>query len=98
MSGIIKYEMMILLREEFSDTELKIWSFNYAKALQYANACKISVISRGKRDLAYFIKQQKKGNYIQMNFSCMPYLIEKFSKDLKLDTNVLRFFILKKKN
>lgn len=96
MCGTIKYEMMILLQEEFNDTELKIWAFNYAKALQYSSASKISVISRGKRDLAYLIKKQRKGNFIQINFSSMPYLINKFSKDLKLDTNVLRFFILKK--
>ena len=98
MSGTLKYEMMILLREEFNDSELKIWAFNYAKALQYSSACEISVISRGKRELSYIIQKQKKGNFIQINFSSMPYLINKFSKDLKLDTNVLRFFILKKTN
>ena len=98
MSGTIKYEMMILLREEFNDNELKIWAFNYAKTLQCSSASEISVISRGKRDLAYLIKKKKKGNFIQINFSSMPYLINKFAKDLKLDTNVLRFFILKKSN
>ena len=34
MSGTMKYEMMILLTEEFNDSELKTWAFNYAKALQ----------------------------------------------------------------
>ena len=87
---------MILLQEEFNETELKIWAFNYAKALQHSNASKISVISRGKRDLAYLIKKHRKGNFIQINFSSMPYLINKFSKDLRLDANVLRFFVLKK--
>jgi len=96
MSGTRKYEMMILLREEFNDSELKVWAFNYAKALQNLSASEISVISRGKRNLAYLITKQKKGNFIQINFSSMPYLIKAFSKDLNLDTNVLRFFILKK--
>jgi len=88
--------MMILLREEFNDSELKVWAFNYAKALQNLSASEISVISRGKRNLAYLLKNQKKGNFIQINFSSMPYLLKSFSKDLKLDNNVLRFFILKK--
>jgi small subunit ribosomal protein S6 len=96
MSGTKKYEMMILLREEFNDSELKVWAFNYAKALQNLSASEISVISRGKRNLAYLLKNQKKGNFIQINFSSMPYLLKSFSKDLKLDNNVLRFFILKK--
>ena len=54
MSGTKKYEMMILLREEFNDSDLKVWAFNYAKALQNLSAAQISVISRGKRNLAYY--------------------------------------------
>ena len=96
MSGTIKYEMMILLTEEFNDSELKTWAFNYKKALQNLSASEISVISRGKRDLAYWINNQKKGNFIQINFSSMPKYLEKFIYDLKFDTNVLRFLILNK--
>jgi len=96
MFGTKKYEMMILLTEEFNDSELKTWAFNYAKTLQNLSASEISVISRGKRDLAYWIKNQKKGNFIQINFSSMPKYITNFSNNLKLDTNVLRFLILNK--
>lgn len=96
MSGIIHYEMIILLNEEFNDNELKTWAFNYAKALQNLSASDISVISRGKRELAYLIKNQKQGNFIQINFSSLPKSINTFSNDLKFDTNVLRFLILKK--
>ena len=91
-----KYELMIILTEEFNDSDLKVWAFNYAKVLQNLSASQISVISRGKRNLAYLINKQKKGNFIQINFLGMPYLMKNFSKDLKLDTNVLRFFILNK--
>jgi ribosomal protein S6 len=96
MSGTKKYEMMILLTEEFNDSELKTWAFNYAKALRKLSASEISVISRGKRDLSYWIKNQKKGNFIQINFSSMPKFLDSFSKTLKFDTNVLRFLILNK--
>jgi ribosomal protein S6 len=98
MSGIVKYEMMILLTEEFNDSELKTWAFNYAKILQNLSASEISVISRGKRDLAYLINGQKKGSFIQINFSSMPKYLDKFVGDLKFDTNVLRFLILNKKS
>jgi len=97
MSATMKYEMMILLTEEFNDSELKTWAFNYAKALRKLSASEISVISRGKRDLAYMIKNQKRGNFIQINFSSLPKNIEDFSKSLKLDSNVLRFLVLNKK-
>jgi len=98
MSGTVKYEMMILLTEEFNDSELKTWAFNYAKILQNLSASEISVISRGKRDLAYWINNQKKGSFIQINFSSMPKYLDKFVGDLKFDTNVLRFLILNKKS
>ena len=97
MSATMKYEMMILLTEEFNDSELKTWAFNYAKALRKLSASEISVISRGKRDLAYTIKNQKRGNFIQINFSSVPKNIEDFSNSLKLDSNVLRFLVLNKK-
>ena len=96
MSVIRKYEIMILLTEEFNDSELKTWVFNYAKGLRKFNVCDISVISRGKHKLAYSIKNKVKGNYIQLNFSSMPKYINPFLETLKLDSNVLRFLVLNK--
>ena len=94
MSLIKKYEIMILLTEEFNDSELKTWVFNYAKSLRKFNVCDISVISRGKHKLAYSIKDRLKGNYIQLNFSSMPKYIDTFLKVLKLDSKILRFLVL----
>jgi ribosomal protein S6 len=96
MSLLRKYEIMILLTEEFNDSELKTWVFNYAKNLRKFSVCDISVISRGKHNLAYPIDNKLKGNYIQLNFSSMPKYIEDFSKILKLDSNVLRFLVFNK--
>ena len=96
MSLLRKYEMMILLTEEFNDSELKTWIFNYAKSLRKFSVCDISVISRGKHNLAYPIDTKMKGNYIQLNFSSMPKYINNFSKILKMDSNVLRFLVFKK--
>jgi ribosomal protein S6 len=96
MSLLRKYEIMILLSEEFNDSELKTWVFNYAKNLRKFNVCDISVISRGKHDLAYAINKKVKGNYIQLNFSSMPKYIDNFSKILKMDSNVLRFLVFNK--
>ena len=92
------YEIMILLTEEFNDNELKTWVFNYAKNLRKFNVCDISVISRGKHNLAYSINNRVKGNYIQLNFSSMPKYLSNFSNILKLDSHVLRFLIFNKQN
>jgi ribosomal protein S6 len=96
MSLLRKYEIMILLTEEFNDSELKTWVFNYAKNLRKFSVCDISVISRGKHNLAYPIDVRTKGNYIQFNFSSMPKYISNFSNILKMDSNVLRFLVFNK--
>ena len=96
MSVLKKYETMILLTEEFNDSELKTWVFNYAKNLRKFSVCDISVISRGKHNLAYPIDNKIKGNYIQLNFSSMPKYISNFSNILKMDSYVLRFLIFTK--
>ena len=95
MSILRKYETMIILTEEFNDSELKTWVFNYAKNLRKFNVCDISVISRGKHNLSYSINNRVKGNYIQLNFSSMPKYIKNFSNVLKMDSHVLRFSVFK---
>ena len=96
MTVLRKYETMILLTEEFNDSELKTWVFNYAKNLRKFSVSEISVISRGKQTLAYSIDDKMKGNYIQLNFSSMPKYITNFAKMLDMDSNVLRFLVLLK--
>lgn len=96
MSILRKYEIMILLPEEFNDSELKRWVFNYAKNLRKFNVSDISVISRGKHNLSYMINDRLKGNYIQLNFFTMPKYIRNFSNLLKMDSHVLRFLIFNK--
>lgn len=91
-----KYEVMIILTEEFNDSTLKNWVFSYAKNLRKFNVCDISVISRGKHNLVYDILEKNKGNYIQINFSSFPKYINNFSNILKLDSHVLRFLVFKK--
>ena len=96
MSFLRKYEIIILLTEEFNDNQLKSWVFNYAKNLRKFSVCDISVVSRGKHNLAYSIEKKMKGNYIQFNFSSMPKYISNFSYLLKMDPNVFRFLVVNK--
>jgi len=92
------YEIMILLTEEFNDSELKKWALNFAKNLKKFNVSDILVISRGKRDLAYSVFNKTRGNYIQLNCSSTPKYISNFENTLKLDSNVLRFLVFNKDN
>nr|UBA15747.1 ribosomal protein S6 [Pseudo-nitzschia hainanensis] len=91
------YEAMILLTEDFNDSELKAWVFNYVKDLRKFDACDISVISRGKQVLSYAINHEIKMNYIQLNFSSMPKYINDLSDILGSDDHVLRCALFEKK-
>lgn len=88
------YEIMILLTEELTDNALKAWVFNYAKTLRKFNICDISVVSRGKHNLSYTIKNEVKGNYIQLNFSSVPKYLKSVLNLLRLDSHILRVLIL----
>jgi len=96
MTEKIKYEMVILLTEEFNKSELKTWSFNYARNLQLLGASQISVILKGKLDFSYPIKDQKRGNFLQINFSAIPKCIERFKENSKFDPYILRYLLLNK--
>lgn len=96
MKLLKKYEILLVLTEEFNENELKSWVFNYAKNLRKFNVCEISVISRGKLKFAYFINEKPKGHYIQLNFLSMPKYIKIFLLNLKINTKILRFLVLNK--
>lgn len=89
----MKYEILIVLNDKFNSSELKIWSFNFGRNLKRLNASDILLMSRGKRKLNYLVKNKKRGNFIQVNFQVLPEYIDFLSKELFLDTSVLRFII-----
>ena len=89
-----KYEIMILLTEEFNDNEVKAWVFNLAKMLRQFSVSDISVISLGKLKLSYPIDNKMKGTYIQLNFSGIPKFISNISKMMKMDSHIIRFLVI----
>ena len=91
-----KYEIMILLTEEFNDNEIKAWVFNLAKLLRQFSVSDISVISLGKLKLSYPIDNKMKGTYLQLNFSGIPKFINNIAKILKMDSHIIRFLVVNK--
>jgi len=96
MSKYIKYEMILILNEELNESELKTWAFKYASQLKEFGAEEICVISRGKRNLAYTIKNQNQCNFIEIKFFLIPLYLKEFKEIIDLDENILRSLIIKK--
>jgi len=96
MVSKIKYEMVIILTNEFNNNELKTWIFNCAKALRKLGALEISVVSCNKKNFTYLLKDQIKGNFIEISFSILPKYITNILDYIKLDDNILRSLIVKR--
>lgn len=88
-----KYEIIILLIEEFNENEIKAWVFDLAKLLRQFNISDISIISLGKLKLSYPIGNRMKCTYLQLNFSTLPKFVDNISKLLKMDSHIVRFLV-----
>lgn len=84
------YEIMVLLTNEFTNTELKNWAFEYIKTLRTFKAGDISVISRGKRPLSYLVFRNSEGHFLQFKFTTIPKYVKTYFESLEKDDKVLR--------
>ena len=88
-----RYESMVILSPQCTETELKTIALGYAKQLKKLGASDISVISRGRRDFAYPTKCSKTGYFVEMYFHSSPQILPNYETKLKLDKNVIRTLI-----
>lgn len=84
------YELMVVVSSECTEVELKNIAFNYAQQLKKLGAISISVVSRGRRDFAYPIKNRKTGYFVEIYFNSSPQVLPIYETKLKLDRNVIR--------
>jgi ribosomal protein S6 len=91
-----RYESLLIFSSDYTPIQLKFLALYYAKTLRNWGATKIHIRYRGKRSLAYSIKNSKIGDYIEIRFNIIPANLENYVALLKLDDNILRSFIRKK--
>ena len=96
MPKLIKYQVTFLLMEFFNDYLLHTWSSDYGRFLQSIGASKISIISKGKTDLAYHIDNQETGFYVQIKFSSTPKVIGAVKQKIDADPQMMRALITAK--
>lgn len=92
------YESILIFSSNYVPKKLKYVAYYYAKNLKKWGATNIHIKYRGKRDLAYNIKNLNVANYIEITFNMFPYNLELYKKIVKLDSKILRAFIIKKDN
>jgi ribosomal protein S6 len=91
-----RYESLLIFSSDYNPLQLKFLAFYYAKTLRSWGATKIHVRYRGKRGLAYPIKTNKIGDYIEIRCNLLPANLQNYIALMKLDSNILRSFIRRK--
>jgi small subunit ribosomal protein S6 len=89
------YETMYILRPDLNEQDLETAIAKYKTLLEEKGAEEISIQNRGKRRLAYEVKKNREGIYVQLNFMAPPVAVETMEKTMKLSDEVIRFMTLK---
>ena len=91
------YEHTIVARQDVSPTQLKQIEEKYSKIIEKLEGSIIKLENWGLLNLSYFIKKNKKGNYIHFKLEANGKIISELEKNEKIDKNLLRYLTVKVK-
>ncbi|MBD2197236.1 MULTISPECIES: 30S ribosomal protein S6 [Calothrix] len=91
----IVYETMYILRPDLGDEQVEQAINKYQNLLKEQGAGEIQIQNRGKRRLAYEIKKQRDGIYIQFNYTAPPTAIAPVERAMRLSEEVIRYLTTK---
>jgi small subunit ribosomal protein S6 len=91
----IVHETMYILRSDLAEEQVDREIAKYKNILQDAGATEIEIQHRGKRRLAYEIKRQREGVYVQMNYKAQGSEIAPLERAMRLSDEVIRYLTIK---
>lgn len=89
------YETMYILRPDLGEEQVEEAVNKYQNLIREQGAEQIEIQHRGKRRLAYEIKKQRDGIYIQMNYKGPGALIAPLERAMRLSDEVIRYLTIK---
>ncbi|MCL1470288.1 30S ribosomal protein S6 [Argonema antarcticum] len=89
------YETMFILRPDLGEEQVNQAIEKYQTLLRDQGAQEIEIQNRGKHRLAYEIKRQRDGVYIQMNYKGNGIFVAPFERAMRLSDEVIRYLTLK---
>ena len=94
----MEYELMVIIKpllpEDIKSKVLK----RVEKLVKDADGSILSTDAWGKRHLAYKIKSHEEGYYVVMEVKMAEDKVKDFERDLKLQSDILRFLLIRKDN
>ncbi|MBD2460824.1 30S ribosomal protein S6 [Oscillatoria sp. FACHB-1407] len=88
------YETMYILRSDLGDELTDQAIARYQALLTEQGATEIETQHRGKRRLAYEIKKQREGVYIQMNYKSGGNTVASLERAMRLSDDVIRYLTI----
>lgn len=91
----IVYETMYILRPDLGEEQVEQAVSKYQNLIQEQGATEIEIQNRGKRRLAYEIKKQRDGIFVQMNYQAPGTVIAPLERAMRLSEEVIRYLTIK---
>ena len=91
------YEHTIIARQDTSASQIKQIKEKYSNLIEKNKGDIIQTQDWGLMNLSYFIKKNKKGNYIHFKITGDGELIKELERNERLDKNLLRYLTVKVK-
>ncbi len=92
---MIQYETMYILRADLGEELTDQAIAKYQTILNEQGAQSLETQHRGKRRLAYTIKKQREGVYVQMNYSAPGTAVAAMERAMRLSDEVIRFMTIR---
>ena len=89
------YESIFILRPSLPDEDIPKALEKVKAAVEKAGGSVENLASWGKKKLAYEIKQEKKGVYVQLNFRGSGTVVSEVERLFRLDEATLKFMTVK---
>lgn len=92
-----KYESVIIVTSTMNDKQQKEIENKYTKLIN-ENGKVESFENLGKRKLAYEIRKNKEGIYMQFNFESEASFISELERQYRIDDNVIKFIVVRRED
>lgn len=89
------YETMYILRSDLGEEQTDQAIAKYQGLLRDQGAQDVDTQHRGKRRLAYEIKKQREGVYVQMNYKSSGTAVAVLERAMRLSDDVIRYLTIK---
>jgi small subunit ribosomal protein S6 len=89
------YELMYILRPDLNEEQVNGAVDKYKQLLEANGASEIAIQTKGKKRLAYPIKKNRDGYYVQVNYISAGKEVAVVERAMRLSEEVIRYLTIK---